>query len=184
MPQPVNQAGARPHKLMLDRPDLAARIAAIAAQWTQVEISMAELLAAAFGSSELTEDGAHMIARNWIALTAIREVSNIRGRMDIMDATLGAVLDQNNSTLLPEWTALKDDLFKRGRERNDVVHGDWSISDQYPDDLILEERKGRCLLYTAQDLDNILDRIVAVWQRCEAFKLSILNAKLAGELPI
>ena len=183
MPQPVNQPGAKPHKLMLERPNLGARIAAIAAQWTQVEIRMAELLAAAFGSSEVTEDGAHMISRNWIALTAIREVSNIRGRMDIMDATLGSVLDQNNSTLFPEWTALKEDLFKRGRERNDVVHGDWSISDQYPDDIILEERKGRYMRYTAQDLDNMLDRIVAVWQRCYAFQLLVLEAKLAGQLP-
>ena len=180
MPQPVDVSGAKPHRQLLQRPELAAHIAAIAAQWTSVEERMAELLSAAFGHSTKDDLGAHSISRNWVALTAIRETETNRVRLKIIDATLGAILKDRAADLFAEWEEIRDELNKRGRERNKVVHGNWSLSDEYPDDLILETPRGARFRYTLKDFQDILDRIVIAWQQCYAFQLRILDAKLDG----
>ena len=181
MPQPTTiPGGAKPHRFLLQRIQHAARIAAIASQWTEVEVRMAELLASAFGSSTKDQAGAHHINRNWLALSAIKEAETIRVRLKIIDATLGAILKENNSSLLQEWESLKIELNRRGRERNEVVHGRWSIADEYPNDLILEMRNGNYMRYTVKDFDDILDRVISVWQQCYAFQLKVLEEKLDG----
>jgi hypothetical protein len=166
--------------LLLERPAHAARIAAIACQWTGVENQLAELLSGAFGYSEKNEAGSHSVSRNWIALAAMRETETIRVRLKIINSTFGAVLKDRGSSLLVDWEKLEKDLQARGRERNAVVHGNWALSDRYPAALILEERDGSFKLYTLRDLDQVLDRIVDVWQRCHLLMIAVLEEKLAG----
>lgn len=145
---------------------------------------LADLLAAAYGSSTVDAAGAHSINRHWLALTAIRETETIRVRLKIMNTALGDLLKERDTakSLYPKWELLDRDLQKRSRERNAVVHGQWLLSDDFPGDLILEARDGSYKRYTLSDLEQILDRLVDLTQACWQLMLAVLNAKQEGLL--
>jgi hypothetical protein len=53
---------------------------------------------------------------------------------------------------------IKPDIRNRARERNRVVHGHWTTSQEYPEDLILLS-SGEAFRYTVKDFEDIALRI-------------------------
>lgn len=181
MPQPISPTSSSvPLKVVLNRANLAAYIGAIAAEWTHVEDQLMHLLATAFGSSARGVNGEFGINLNWIAKAAIEETETIRVRLKIMDVTLGALV--KGKSVEAEWGSLRNNLQKRSTERNRIVHGQWALSDEYPDALLLRAKDEQTLLYKERDFSEILDRIVSVRQACIYLQQNILNAIHDGEI--
>ena len=145
-----------------------------------VEFNLAALVAGVFGTSTPTTDGGYSISQNFIAKTAVAGAETIRTKLKFVDATFGTIA--KGTRFEAHWEQTKGDLNKRSRERNGVVHGKWSISDEYPDDLILTKTDGSDHRYSTSDLDGILNRITAMRIGTHEFLVDVLRAAENGEL--
>lgn len=171
---------SQPNRTLMKRPEHAARIACIAAEWTQVEKSLALLIGGVFGRSEATIEGGFSIATNFFAQTTILSLETIRQRLKVVDKTFGALA--KGTEFEARWADLSAALNKRSRERNSVIHGNWALSSDYPNDLILIEIDGSSHRYTVRHMDEILDRIIEARAYCHILLTDILAASQEGRL--
>lgn len=167
MPQPFSARTWTPHPAaVLQRPEHAAFIGAIAAEWTQVEMSLTRLLAGAFGKTLFDDAGEPQdVEHHPVALAAMKAAESIRARLRIFELSLTPML--SGTTLQQRWEELQTALKRRARERNKIVHGHWGISDEAPNDLLLLD-DGQYYRFTAKDLEEILTR-------CLETKLSVIG---------
>jgi hypothetical protein len=109
---------------MLARPDLGARIAMVTSQWAIIEND----LATAFALLLLNEEEAafsifiKLIDRN------------------LREAAFLAVLERKSPELCKPCSEAFRCIRKRSGERNDIAHGMWGYSDEYPDAIILVDQ--------------------------------------------
>lgn len=175
MPQPIElRSYSMPNQALLARPKLAAFVGAIASEWTQVEQNLAALLAGAFGTTTRNADGAFSINNNWLGQAAISKSETIRVRLKILDATLGELL--RGTSVEEGWTAIRNELTSRSKERNKIVHAVWALADELPDDLLMVEASGRLLRYRGADFQDALNRISDLRSRCHELLLKVLGA--------
>jgi len=178
MPQPVSlQTYSKPRRAVLSRPACALQIAAIVGEWAYVQDNLTLLFSATMGTHTLTPDGAASINRNWTALVTMQELESIHMRLKIVEKVFIPLLPEELQT---RWTALEKSLRSRARERNTAAHASWALSDQHPDDLILENEKGQTIRYTARDFIDILERISATYIETHDFMHAVLAAQRDG----
>jgi|tagenome__1003787_1003787.scaffolds.fasta_scaffold20904241_1 hypothetical protein len=126
MPQPVRDLKLKDldthAEALVRRPELAARIAAIATQWTRIETALADLFVVLLGREEEA------------ALAVYLELIDRNVRKAAFDALARIKLD---SGLVEEFELLYKKVAKHARKRNRIVHGYWAVSDNYPDGLLL-----------------------------------------------
>ncbi len=181
MPQPIQiSIFSKPRRCVLGRPNCAMLIAAISAEWAYVEENLTLLFSAAMGSHTLTEDGAASINRNWVAIVTMNELKSIRIRLNIIEKSLIVLLPQE---LQSDWNGLAKEINNRAKDRNIIVHAAWGISDIYPDDLVLEDERGKRMRYNEQDFVQILDRISLVYVRIHDFMHRVLKAQREKRIP-
>src|SRR3954447_17962608 len=124
MPQPVTglkHLVIRPAELA-QRPELAARIAAIAAQWTMIESDLAELFVALLGADENA------------ALSIYLEFFDRGVRRIVFDTLARSRMERDT---LKAFRTLFDKINAKSKARNTIVHGFWAVSDDHADGLIL-----------------------------------------------
>lgn len=165
---------------VLQRPEHAKLIAAIAAEWTQVEDAMINLLGGAYGRTLFNADGPRDIEHHPVAQAAMEAAETIRARIKLLDLTLAKLVA--GTSVEPLWIDIRDRLQKRARERNRIVHGRWGIEANEPADLVLRAADGY-FRWTVQDLDDVLDRLVALRWEVVGLTDSIMQAVHSGEIP-
>lgn len=139
MPQPISKSNGWSSLplVLLERPDHAALIGAIAAEWTQVERMLVRLLAGAFGRGRRYSDSDTVYgAPNPIAQAAMEASETIRTKIRLLDLSLGKMV--KSTSIEAAWNDARADLIARAKERNIVVHGVWLVNSSEPD-LILDE---------------------------------------------
>lgn len=178
MPQPVDlQTWSKPRRAVLQRPACAVQIAAIVGEWAYVEEMLTLMFSASMGSHTIDQNGSAHVNRNWTALVTMRELDSIHMRLRVVEETLVPLLPLE---LAEQWAALERVLRKRARERNLAAHASWGLSDQHPQDLILENDQGQTIRYTEQDFVDIVERIGAAYSDTDAFMKAVLAAQRAG----
>ena len=115
MPQPVSNVGFQLlRRAMLQRPNLAARIGAIASEWTQVELELTLLAATATGRhSYNAETGVGGTNLNIYVQVAVDQAETIRTRLNLLDQVFRIVLKR--TAFLDEWQAIRANLIKGQR---------------------------------------------------------------------
>lgn len=111
----------QPSIAMTERPALAVYIARIAVAWSRVEERLGHVVVQLLGAH------AHTGAKMYQALSG--------------SATRKAVLravarDRLDKPMLEELEGILDDFKKVGGRRNDVIHGQWELSEDHPDELV------------------------------------------------
>jgi len=134
MPQPVKCKRATfSTRSVANRPELAARIGAIAGCWAWAEHTLGDIMIEILGT---TATGPLAM---YLALTA-----NV-ARAEAMKA---AAKERLPSHLYEAVLQTLKRMKTRAGERNAVVHGFWGTSDEYPDSLLLAESRSRLLWRT------------------------------------
>ena len=111
---------------ILQRPELAAMIAAIAARWTRVEGSLAELFVALLPKEASA------------ALAIYLEMFDQNVRKIAFDAIAKERLASDS---FEGFQRLFNKIRKKSKERNRFIHGFWVISESHKDGLLLIDQK-------------------------------------------
>lgn len=187
MPQPIPSSKTISfdfrRNAVLQRPELAARIAAILSHWNEIESRIALFMAALMGGEAKT------IVNVYLAIQS--------------DGAKKATIDTVTELKLPlarlaEFREIQKDIGSRYAERNKAVHGSWGISPEYPDSLLwydprdtvalfpelmerldgsqlaerqklVAEQRARLRIYTKTDLTDIIGRFEVTYSALEAF---------------
>lgn len=140
MPQPFKGTSRGDRNVLLQRPELAARIANIAALWAQAELSLGML----FSQLLQTES----VVGTAMYLSLISEQAR--------DAAMQAAAQEKlPEQFKAEFVILASSLRSPRKERNAVVHGLWAISDDKPDSLILIDSRKMVKMFSWVHAGNI-----------------------------
>ncbi len=177
MPQPILvQSWTRPALCLTKRPAQAVLIAAIANEWTLVEGAMVGIVGNAFGRPYKEGEIFELATSSFPLSMAMASAETIRSRLSMMENTLGRLI--KGTTLLPAWSALERDLRARSKERNRVVHANWGLSDEYPNDLIEVKAEGLpgYFKWSVRDFQGVADRVANCFRECIRFRQSLVDA--------
>jgi hypothetical protein len=164
-------------KIVLTRPAHAAGIGLVAAEWSALEVQLIQLFRyALFDFRKATNEAADVAVEAWNAMVSIHT------RLEFLEAIASRKLPNE---LLEEFAnTIKPAVRKKSTLRNNVIHGHWHTSPQYPDDLILVADGKETLRYSVRDFDEIADNINATnklvtdyWHRVQAQ----IQPRLTGE---
>lgn len=182
MPQPCDpQRRSLAPRLALRRPTCCLQIAGVVSEWAHVERTMALMFSCAMGEHVFTSDGQVHAFRDWAAVAVMSTLETLHARVQVIRA---ALLPRLTPQLVQQWEGLEKELRARAKERNTVAHTAWSISDEYPNDLILETREGRVFRYSERDFADILDRMCEARQLTESFLGAIQAAIRDGSVQL
>ena len=125
MPQPVHYSRLISFdfgpEAILDRPDLAAHVAAISALWNEIEARSASFLAALLGGEAKT------------GISMFFAITNDGAKRAAMDAVCSLKLQPEQNK---EFQRIMKGIGERYGDRNNAVHGAWGVSELYPDALL------------------------------------------------
>lgn len=173
MPQPTNaKTFSWGLSILIERPECLAGIGLVAAQWSHVEASLADLymhVHAKFvhwpGAGELSGTNSVTIDRSH--LMVIDAVESLRARLSMIGAMLNA---RGGKDLAVEFEVLSKEIGRRARERATVVHGRWGTSRSHPSGLVLiPSNGGRLIWYTEDDFRHIAERISDTQEKIRLF---------------
>lgn len=173
MPQPTNaKSFSWGLTVLIERPECLAGIGLVAAQWSHVEASLADLYMHANtkfmhwpGDGELSGTNSVTIDRSH--LTVIDAVESLRARLSMIGAMLNA---RGGKDLADEFEVLSREIRRRARERATIVHGRWGTSRSHPSGLVLiPPSDGRLVWYTEADFRQIAERISDTQEKIRLF---------------
>jgi hypothetical protein len=164
MPQPLTSAPDdvtySPKIILKERPEHAARIGLIAAEWGALEQNLVNVFKFPNFIIPIPLFGGSII-------TAMRAIESLAGRLDIIEDLMRPLAAPE---LMQFWfNNLRPELRQRARERNRVIHGHWGVSARFPNDLILHDHEGKHLRYSFRDLEDIADRIITTSNKAVSF---------------
>jgi hypothetical protein len=137
MPQPVHYSHPIHFEFepvsLLQRPQLAARIAMISATWNDIEARIAAFLAALSGNEAQTVISIFL---------ALRIDSAKRSAIDTISVLKLSTADHDR------FQQVLKELNKRYGERNTMVHGNWGISEKYPNKLLWADIRDTTIMNT------------------------------------
>lgn len=173
MPQPVRKKGFACHaypKCVLERPKLAALIGTIAAEWGYIDECLVHLYERSITDTLYTDA---------VAVAVFETLSSLHLKTQLIAKVLkmrlpAAIATEFETTITPS-------LRNAARERAEILHGAWSVSDHYPDDLILKTSEGPFMRYTEKDLAAVLDRIIPVRNATNNFLVKAANTPKKGK---
>lgn len=163
------------------RPECASAMGFVAMAWTQVEQALIRLLSSSLGSVSNNADGSRSLRSNGLLAAAVSEAETIRVRLKIADATYGRLVA--GTALEPRWSVASAGLRKRSRERNTVVHGQYSWSEKRPDHLVYTpQRSGSCMLWNEKDFLDVAARIMSLYEELNSLHTDTVEALGAGTI--
>jgi len=151
MPQPIKSLSIKinPHSL-IERPDIACRIAVITSLWTDVE----DELAFQFGAATLMQPA--------VAAAILGRVANVTTRLDMIETAFELAFPTDVVSRFQD--ELKPQIRKRSSERARLVHCHWVLHPDYPEHLIhvrgLTDPQMQMTAYTLKDFIEIEVRLL------------------------
>lgn len=157
-------------KAILDRPKLAMLIGAISATWGEMDESIKRI----FSFASFAKRGAD----GWYRSSELADIvygsveglgAKTRHRLvqDVIDSTLTSDIGQELKDICKRYERLS-------RERNELVHSHFQLSDEYPDDLLVVGEKW--IRFTEADLLDRLNRHVELRNTVHDFLVRVSNA--------
>ncbi|MBL4872771.1 MAG: hypothetical protein JKY41_05095 [Rhodobacteraceae bacterium] len=173
MPHPIRNLKGRAArggpKIVLERPELAKLMGAIAAEWGSID----NILAGIFNVVTLAKYipvGAH--SRSEMANGIFQNFISIRSRTDLIAQMIQLRLDEG---IQKEFTDLTKSMTKKIKERNNLVHTEWQVCDDFPDDLIKTTSKG-WVRFTENDLTEMLEQHCNMRNQMQDFFIKVSHA--------
>jgi hypothetical protein len=141
----------------------------VAAEWAALEEHLISALA--FGLFAMTNAQAHKVAK-----TALYALDSQSARLSVIEA----LLEQRVAPELHRFfvDTLKHEIRKRAKERNNVVHANWGIAREFPNDVILVSPENEHQRYSLKDFEDITDRIIATSNQVGTF-----TGWISGSIP-
>lgn len=171
-PLPVGKSVTSGPNIVLQRPQLAAAIGNVCANWTLIDNDIMRLYALLMGTYITLPQTMPNEAppTHPVAYQVFDTLNTLNQRLGLLSR-----LGKWNAT--PEESEklekLLDRIRKKGRERNKIAHGLWGICKDYPDDLILVPVFGDKQIYTQTDLDGVSQRIIELHSDFGKFTVQI-----------
>ena len=147
--------------VILQRPELAALIGCVCADWAYIENSLIGLYGTLMGVY-LPQPPGYEPPLHPVARQVLSEVQSIRSRISLVKKLAEWVV--TDLTLKKDMLEALDRLSKAAAGRNLVAHGLWGISDAEPDALILIPSFGHQMVYKKFDFDAIRENILTALQ--------------------
>ncbi len=136
MPQPIHYSHLISFdfspEAILQRPELAAHVAGISAQWNEIEARTAAFLAALLGGEART------------GISIFFAITNDGAKRAAIDAISGLKLWPEQRE---EFQKILRAINERYGERNHAIHGAWGVSPLYPDALLWADIRETVLLH-------------------------------------
>ena len=174
MPHPIKKLKGRAArggpKIILERPELAKLMGAIAAEWGSID----NILACIFNAVTLAKyipDGAH--SRSELAYEIFQNFISIRSRTDLIAQLIKLRLDVG---IQKEFTDLTRSMNNKIKERNNLVHTEWQVCDDFPDDLIKTTSK-EWVRFTENDLTEMLEQHSNMRNQMQDFFIKVSRAE-------
>jgi hypothetical protein len=171
MPQPIpHRADIKPFnnrpRIILERPKLAALIGAIAAEWGTIDDCLVGIY-----DTAVSHPGGVARAVNPVNVAVFEELGALNPRLDIIET----VLKMRLPSLSEKFAGLRKALRKSAGERAKFVHQNWSVSDDFPDDLCVARGDGN-VRYQEYDFTQALDRAVEMRKQVQDFLVESAHA--------
>jgi hypothetical protein len=158
MPQPLKVGSTvqlGPNKV-LDRPDLAAEIGNVCANWSLVESELMTLYALLMGDY-LPKRPGFAPPTHPIAYQVFDSLNAFGPRVELLEKLLAWRTSEATQKYFRE--VIRPQLRKRFTERSIIAHGVWGTCDDYPDALILVPTYGHQMIYKKRDFEHVSHRI-------------------------
>jgi hypothetical protein len=143
-------------RMLLQRPNLAAMIGCVCAEWAYVENSLVMFYALLMGTY-LPRHPEFEPSLHPVALQVLDEVQSINAKVNLVKKLADWMI--KNEEQKADVLAVLEKLRKSGVGRNLVAHGVWGISESEPDALILIPIFGERQIYKIRDFELILEKI-------------------------
>lgn len=136
MPQPIHYSKLisfdfRPSAI-LERPALAAHVAAISALWNEIEATVASLLTALLGGEAKT------------GISIFFAIHNEGAKRAAIDAICSLKLKEADQQ---KFQSILRTISERYKDRNHAVHGAWGVAPAYPDKLLWADIRDTVLMH-------------------------------------
>jgi hypothetical protein len=138
--------------VLLERPELAALVGSICADWTSVENGLASFYGHLMGVY-LPSDPEYEPAFHPIALQVFDEVQTIHSRVQLVKKLAEWVIKDDD--LKKDTLSVLDKTKNAGKGRNTVAHAVWGICKEEPEALIMTPNFGHNLIYKKHDFETI-----------------------------
>jgi hypothetical protein len=179
MPQPCDpKRRTWPAKLSLQRPDCALQLSAVVVEWAHVERVMTRLMSTAMGPDALDRVAGTVALGSWVAAGVMSSLESTNSRLRVVKTVLIPLLPPE---LAERWENIEKEYRACGQQRNIVAHSAWSLSDEYPDDLLRQDSRGRTFRHTASDFSEIADRVYQLRMTLEAFLSDLIACAAEGK---
>jgi hypothetical protein len=133
---------------VLERPELAKHIGSICGACTVLEYKVAELYSLILGSRIKSSAGNPIIDE--LGFHIFSALPALKQRLDLLEKAIHLVLEPFPAEI-EKFKLLKKQIRRATEHRNDVVHGLWAFSPDYPDALILRDHSKRKHVYVDSD---------------------------------
>jgi hypothetical protein len=140
----------RPRALLSKRPNHAAGIGLVSAEWAALEEQL--ILTLTRSLFAFSREGGFAVAK-----TMLETVESTATRLEIISSVLEVRIPAEDFKFFE--TKLRPDIRKRAKERNRVVHSNWYVDDRYPDEVIARI-DGNYVKYSVKDFSDIAERII------------------------
>jgi hypothetical protein len=159
MPQPLRigssvQVGP---DTLLRRPELAAEIGNVSANWNLIEHDLMNLYALLMGDYLSNQHG-FAPPNHPVAYQVFDALNAFNPRVDLLEKLL--VWRASEAQVKQFRDTIRATLRKRFAERSEIVHGIWGTCDEYPDALILIPTYGHQMIWVKRDFQEVSRRIL------------------------
>ncbi|MEP3279380.1 MAG: hypothetical protein ABJN26_25450 [Stappiaceae bacterium] len=136
---------------VLERPQLAALLGAITAEWGTIENLVADIFNIVSLSKPIPIAAR---SKSELANLIFSHFRNFSSQIELIKSVMKLRVDNE---VISEFDQLSREIRSRSKMRNDLVHTKWHVSDDYPEDLIKISGK-YWIRYTEPDLQEILNQ--------------------------
>lgn len=159
MPQPLprDKSVSSGPNIVLERPELAAQIGSICANWNLIERDMLALYAQLMGIG-LPKLPGFFPPTHPVAYQIFDALNSLHARMDLLARLCKSYSLPDESKYFED--KLRPRMRKRFGERSVIAHGNWGICKDYPDALVLMPIFGEMQIYKLHDLEQVSERIL------------------------
>ncbi len=143
---------------VLHRRELAEWIGNICANWTNIETILSQIYATLLGDdlpkpplvvAPIAHPVGHMI---------FSSLNSLNAKLDLLESLIE--YREGKETRISFNKTLRPKIAKASKQRNDVIHSQWALSNQYPDALIAIHPSKKAMLYKPKDFEEISTRIL------------------------
>jgi len=159
-------------KVLLDRPQMAAFVGTIAGTWGEIDETLRYIFnVVSYGQpsgngisvtiDELTDDIYDSVAQ-----------FGLKTRLDLVGSVIAHRLSEEHHE---RYQNISTEIRQRARERNELIHAQWHICDEFPDDLI-QFKHSKPFRYTPKELEDRLERAVSTRNKIWDFSIVCSSA--------